>query len=664
VRKVLRDGTHDTALVLQTFSPRFSFFPNGKSFIYSQNAINERFNDYNDLYRYDMSSDKTTRYKAVNDHGEKIKNSLRARDPDISSDGKKMVFVQNALHQNWLSVADIDGDTLHVRTLVPAFADTQHASPRFSPDGKHIVVSTWFMGGKRDIALFSSETGAFERRITYDTALDGNPNWSPDGRYIVYESDSDGISNIYAYDTREEQYYRITRVVGGAFQPDVSLDGKWLLFRNASGIGFDIHEVAFDPTAWEKVEYTPDNGYQKSAAHLVGNWITNNDGVGTDIPRPKETPESLHIGEKDKPYTPWSTLLPFQYNWVLVPLLYNVSGDYTLDLVTFGSDVLLKHSYTLSLGTSLRTQHLNWAVSYSYDAWYPTFTIAGSEVATAFRDQLTRAGHFLVSLPIKIRHFLGLNYVFQQRSDLGKNSYTDLGNGNFGWLELGYSYNFTRRYAYSVGAEDGRSVALTSRIYHQGLGSPFSEALITADGRLFINNPWLDNHVLALRLVAVLPFGPDFREGFFLGGAQAPSAFTVQTDRTYPLRGFEADATKYRQGTGVLAAYAEYRFPLWQVNRGLWTLPIYVQRLHMALFAEGGETFGNPSDKSIRQQFASAWAALKAPRLGAGAELRTDFTLGWAIPLTLRLGVGLPVLDGGRSTGATPLYYFNFGTAI
>ena len=48
-----------------------------------------------------------------------------------------------------------------------------------------------------------------------------------------------------------------------------------------------------------------------------------------------------------------------------------------------------------------------------------------------------------------------------------------------------------------------------------------------------------------------------------------------------------------------------------------------------------------------------------------GAEARIDLSLGWAYPLTVRLGVGVPMLAAGRGVlGRSVLPYVDFGTFI
>ena len=88
------------------------------------------------------------------------------------------------------------------------------------------------------------------------------------------------------------------------------------------------------------------------------------------------------------------------------------------------------------------------------------------------------------------------------------------------------------------------------------------------------------------------------------------------------LRGFAADAF---HGTAFALGTAEYRFPLWNVETGAWTLPVYLRRLHAAVFSEAGDAF-----RTSGQDFRI--------NVGAGLELRAEVVLGWVLPTDLRLG--------------------------
>ncbi|MEC9464575.1 MAG: BamA/TamA family outer membrane protein, partial [Myxococcota bacterium] len=674
VRRVERSGQDDRYLVLQTFSPRFSFTPDGENFYFSQNAINERFNDYSDLYRYDLATNKTIQLRYVNSP----KESLRARDPGVSSDGKRLVFVRNKLHQSWVETVNFVEKSADCKTvclsapkvLIPAHGDMQHASPRFSPDGRWVALSSWFPGGHRDIIIVDSMTGAIHHRVTNDRALDGNPTWSPDGRYLLFDSDRDGIFNIYAYDLEERTHFRVTRVVGGAFQPDVAPSGDGLLFRNASGIGFDIHEMSFDPQSWTVEAYQPD----PSAA---GDVIAT-DGKIVSLTRREEPAVTLRDTERERAYSPWPTLLPFQDNWVMFPMVYTLNGDPTLALSTFGQDVLGEHGYGLGVSTSLQSRELSWSASYRNDVWYPTFGLDTSSRVVSWpaleEDGVTRwwaherrrSVGAVASLPIKARHLLQVSYRFEEREPTEERAFEVLNPGTFARLQFGYRYSFARRYPRSVSAEHGRSIGVGGRWYARALGASFDQLMMTLDAREYINNPWADNQVLALRLVTALSLGPDYEERFVLGGVGGASILTAQTDDVFPLRGFAFD--KDEGGTGMAVLYTEYRFPIWHVQRGLWTLPVYFRKVHGAVFAEGGNTFGNGSEEDVMAFLEKGWRRLRGGRLGLGAELRADLSLGWAFPLTLRLGAAVPWVNKGLMVEGAfrdkAVFYFSLGSTL
>ena len=665
VRRVDREGTEDRSLVLQAFSAHFSFRPDGAGFFFAQNAINARFNNFNDIYYYDMKRDETQRLRVLNAPDE----ALRARDPDMCADGEHLAYVRVALNQSQLVLADVvateDGWALRPQRTVGPRGDMLFASPRYAPDGALLAVSVSFSGGKRDILLLDGKTGRFRRRVTFDRALDGNPTWTRDGRYLLYESDSDGISNIYAYEVATQRYFRVTRVVGGAFQPDVSPDNRAVLFRSASGVGFDIHEMALAPQNWEAVRYTPEDGYVAAPPVDAGMWTQ----VGfppAALPSAREQPLVLAATERDAPYSAWSTMHPGQNNWALLPAVYFLNGDPTAALSLLGQDVLAQHTYTASVGTGAGPQQLNWSLAYANDVWYPTLGVLGSDthyllpVDGVPMSRRAWGGQASVIWPWRQRHVAALSYAFQRREPERQSGALAGRDGDFAHLELGYTYGLLRRFPYSISSEHGAALSASLRWYSATWGSDFNELLLRLDGRLFVNNPIWHNHVLALRAVVALAAGPDFRETFLLGGSQGSSLLSLQTDRFYPLRGFLPEA----EGVGLAVAYAEYRLPLWHVQKGLWTAPIFVQHLHLGLFVEGGNAFGRGKEENAVALLQEGAAGLRRGRVGAGAELRMDVTWGWAFPLTLRWGIGVPLVRAGRGAFDALLAYWGVGTAF
>ena len=128
---------------------------------------------------------------------------------------------------------------------VPGIAYT----PAFSPDGRLIAYSRRKPGGFRDIHLYDLAAGT-DRALTVDRAMDVDPRFTPDGRYLLWSSDRTGIYDVYAYELATAQLYQVTNVLTGAFQPVVSSDGARLVYTGFTSDGFDLYAMPFEPKAF------------------------------------------------------------------------------------------------------------------------------------------------------------------------------------------------------------------------------------------------------------------------------------------------------------------------------------------------------------------------------------------------------------------------------
>src|SRR5690606_655532 len=125
---------------------------------------------------------------------------------------------------------------------------TQLAAPRYAPDGQHLALSLW-RDGRRDLWLYTVD-GEPVRRLTADTAIDTDPEWSRDGRWLFFASDRSGIYQIYAIDTATERLWQVTRVITGAVRPSVHPDGHLLAYQQYSADGWDVRVLELDPSDW------------------------------------------------------------------------------------------------------------------------------------------------------------------------------------------------------------------------------------------------------------------------------------------------------------------------------------------------------------------------------------------------------------------------------
>ncbi len=148
--------------------------------------------------------------KINNDHG-------------IAPDGKTLAISAGPIY----ILPNEGGEPRRITEKVPSYF---HG---WSPDGKTLAYCAK-RGDNFDLYDIAVEGGA-ERRLTTHPGYDDGPDYSPDGRWIYFNSDRSGSWDIWripaagagADDAKAEQ---VTRDDGEDWFPHPSPDGKWLVF--------------------------------------------------------------------------------------------------------------------------------------------------------------------------------------------------------------------------------------------------------------------------------------------------------------------------------------------------------------------------------------------------------------------------------------------------
>jgi TolB protein len=97
-----------------------------------------------------------------------------------------------------------------------------------------------------------------------------DPVWSPDGKWIVFNSNRDGIWEIYVMRSDGSNVQRLTYTPGksmGVGKPAWSPDGKSILFPSSQGPNstnwynvVDIYVIDVDGSNLQRLTHTGDNG--------------------------------------------------------------------------------------------------------------------------------------------------------------------------------------------------------------------------------------------------------------------------------------------------------------------------------------------------------------------------------------------------------------------
>lgn len=605
-----------------------------------------------------------------------LSDGLRTDNPAISPDGKQVAFEVNALGTRRLGVmdlpdttrprseAEIDPRAVPVPEVWRARAArtvrfplvqkdyTQVYTPTWSPDGTHLAFSYWQEGGYRDIVTLDVRTGEL-RQITHDRALDLEPRYSGDGKYLYFVSDRSGVYNLYAHDLEAGSIWQVTSVLSGVFNPAVASlpAGPWGAARELCAyVGFVAEGYRVELTTIERDRFVlaPPPIDDRPDARRI------------------ETPRSFEELPV-KRYNPARTFFrtPLSFLSLQLPIISG-PGPYGQSLgFTFGTeDIVGIHSLTLGLSiTPARMDAVSVVARYAYrrlwnglylDVSRNLYPRGGIRVNGQPKTYDEEAISFSASTDMPILRDVARSatltaaYTFslwRNKSALpvpGPDDVIGVGPevGRYAALTVGFSYSDLRRFLFSIGPERGRSIGLTASLSHPFLGSSFRVYSLRAAFTQAVGIPWpsrfLRNHTLILSYEGGISGGDLKRRGqFYVGGFPAGedflrAALLGQRPGQPRLRGYAAGAT---YGDQYHVVSAEYRFPLVFVERGYETLPAYLWRLHGAVYSDAGAAFFGP---------------LEADKLkvSVGGELRLEGALGYYLPFMFQLGYAHGFMEG------------------
>ena len=669
------DGSNDRKLLRLSNLSDFAWLPDG-SLVVSEVEFTDPFRLRSDLFRVGADGRKR-----------RITRGARVDQPTPSPDGRTVVAVQSTGGTNRL--VQVDLETGEILGLTPFLADVHWAFPAWSPDGRWIAASRWTPGAFYDVVVMDPE-GRIVSRITNARSVDQAPTWSPDGRWLLWASDRSGIPNIYAREIDPASaapgpLSQVTNVLGGTAYPSVSPEGRWIYFSSYHKIGWTIERVPFDPATWfdpfpMKPGFAPGEG-------------------------PEDDPESAPLVGEVGPYRASSTLRP--YFWGLTytsslnrpdriggPINTEVLGP-ALGVRTTGGDLVGRHRYGVvaRVRTDGRTDA---AVSYTYaglgnpllglsasqdhgvDGPFDIVSPSGANTMlfVAEKERAVRASSTLRRQRVRNRTSLSfaVAHIWEDREHLE----TDLEPSvisvvrprrRLGEAQVGASFNTARAFPFSTSAEAGVVARVRGRTRHElslsdtlrgstGFDRSFNEATGVVRAYQSVSGPGFSNHVLAARASLGVAEGPGADAFHFsVGGAQGrPESLTGAelfggSRLFFPVRGYSEGR---RTGRYAWSVSGEYRFPLFNVHRGIGLVPVHMDRVSGALFFDAGNAWGGvgPGAGSPQNPRRNAVASV-------GAELQSSITALFSTRMFFRLGAALRLNSGSGG----PIY-LRLGTAF
>jgi hypothetical protein len=612
-----------------------SFTPEG-DLVFNSVAPFKNYYFRNDLYLLPRGETSTM---GDEPYRRRLTEGRRALAPDVSPDGKRVVFTVDVRGTSFLEIADLSPDhqISNIRDLVPSARWEQAYTPRFSPDGKQVAYSVWTTGGFRDVRIVDVATGRFYE-VTHDRAMDMTPVWSPDNKTLYFSSDRSGIFNILAYDLATQRFAQVTNVRTGAFMPAVSADGKTLVYSGYTTYGHDLYTMPLDPA-----RFLP---------------------APTTLPeRPDPATEPGDVALKRHPYNPLPTVLPRSYLLNVGPGIY---GSYSFSLTAAGGDVVGHHGVSANIVAEPSAPGPTAAsVSYSYNRLPVDFSVA------VFRNVVPRGGYHVDNQTVSYNESTvgittGVGYVLQEAFSShsfglsfsaayfsgqlpiasGIEPYSPVipqpPHGSVDVVHVGYGFSNVEGSLDAAGALRGFSANIGADYGSQYTGSSYTVRNIGGGLAGYIAMPWRGHQTLALRAAGAIaggnfPYsGAYYVGGYDLASTSLPSSVLSGVfNGSFVLRGYPPGVY---YGSAYVLGNAEYRFPLVYVDHGISTLPVYLRRLDGNVFVDYGGAFNSFDVHDVH--FFHHGALIDSPQLHSsiGAELWIGLTIGYLLDTQLRLG--------------------------
>jgi WD40 repeat protein/surface antigen Omp85-like protein len=600
--------------------------PGRDAIYFDQLEIRRNVGVYGDLYAVSRSDGRVRQ----------LTREARVLEPDLSPDGGTLACVQDRPGQRDLVLVSVAAGASSTITTLVAEPDTQFNAPRWSPDGRTIAVERHRIGTMPELVVVDVASAAVRVVASASDTRFVAPAWRPDGGAIVAAvARGEDTFNLFEFVLDGSGARQLTTTSGGATWPDVSPDGRTLVFVGYTPDGFDVFAMPYPATGGQLVSF----GAVQAA-----------------------TAPAILQPYKTAGYSPLPTLKPTSWS----PVLETGDEQVRVGLATGGVDVLGYHGYAAAAtwlvaspddAPTPNAAAPDWNVFYAYDRWRPTLYASASSETSFFAGPATDAG--TPALATRRERQLQAGVVFPIRHARVSHA------GSFSVvravdeftlpdrvvsrdrvpLRASWQTITSRTYGYSISREHGVAAGATAEIVRRGLGSFADATVLTADARAYL--PALaPHHVVALRIGGGVSNGdPTVGRTFRLGGADpALDVADFDNDAFSLLRGFHSNTFA---GSHVAVANAEYRLPLVRPQRGIGTWPIFLHTIHAAVFADAGHAWNDEfRADSIKTSF--------------GGELSTDLVAGYFAPFTATVGAAWGH-DGSGLVENQATFYFRIG---
>ena len=592
-------------------------------------------------------------------------------DPTWSPDGTEVAV--SAWRDGWRDLYLVDPETGAQKALWRDPASD--LSPVWTPDGKWLLFSSNRTGVDNLHAVRMADRQVFQITNVLTGAFE--PTVSPDMRTLAFTSYSG-------------EGYDIATM---SFRPEA-----WSPARNSYMEASDADGTFVPVTLAAASESQP-------VFKLVASKV-----AGRDASASAQLPNSQTVSEtslglfRTEPYNPWVSLRPKA--WVPNVYLPDEAGA-GLGITLLGYDTLLQHQIWGTVGLGLAPRRPQYSLAYTNDVLVPTITVSLSDMPGAYpviekkesgqvfqtwrRETQTAASLTYPGVPSALLgqlhvtgDYITLQFNRTDSRDLGSEVPSDCGDvpklfdsplaatsevenrclkeaggifnsqavpvaGVTSVIGLRYRHADHYKFGHSISPEGGSLFALSYDKANPLWGSQATFDRVSMDYR--VHTPGFgQHHVGPARPTAGANLGGR-GGGFRLGGNVVTLLYDIVDARSLgafqevPLRGYPA-----RNGDRVAALNVEYRFPLGEIQRGLGTLPLFLDRWYGVLMYDVGNVWTGDYKPNNLKQALGVQARAKVHVMNVPLEVGAGVAQG-----TSPLGLAKDIASQDRRLGSWEL---------
>jgi serine/threonine protein kinase len=162
--------------------------------------------------------------------------------PSWSPDGRYVYYCgpHSGGHAVYRKAADGTGTEEVVRV--------GHHEPAISTDGRFMLANAREGDGNGFGIWMTNLSDSTSRLVAGGTGRQQDPSFSPDGRFVVYESNQGGEYQIFVHEVDGDAFWEVSEGPGPFYDPLWSADGRYIYFEEPSSSALSRVAVEVDPS--------------------------------------------------------------------------------------------------------------------------------------------------------------------------------------------------------------------------------------------------------------------------------------------------------------------------------------------------------------------------------------------------------------------------------